>query len=140
MKIINQHAPKTGSVGILGLSYKPCTPVIEESQGIALAVLLNQAKRNVVVFDPLAMPAAKSVLVDTVIYADSLESCLEKCSILVLMTAWPEFKTIPANLLKGKTVIDCWRVLKAEDYPETQILHLGKGVLAQQPERIALEA
>ncbi len=140
LKIINQHAPQAGSVGILGLSYKPGTPVIEESQGISLAVLLTQAKRNVVVFDPMAMPAAKSVLVDTVAYADSLESCLEKCSTLVLMTAWPEFKTIPANLLKGKTVIDCWRILKAEDYPETKILHLGKGVLVQQPERIALEA
>jgi UDPglucose 6-dehydrogenase len=140
LKIMNQHGLKTGSVGILGLSYKPGTPVIEESQGISLAVLLTKAGRDVVVFDPLAMAPAKAVLVDTVTYADSLNTCLNQCSTLVLMTAWPEFKTISPELLKGKTVIDCWRVLKQDLYPETHILYLGNGVLVNQSQKIALEA
>ena len=45
--------PKT--IGILGLSYKPGTNVIEESQGIALATGLIKKGFQVVVYDPMAL-------------------------------------------------------------------------------------
>jgi UDPglucose 6-dehydrogenase len=50
------------TVAVLGLSYKPHTPVIEESQGVALAAMLADAGYKVTVFDPLAHAAATSVL------------------------------------------------------------------------------
>ena len=47
------------AVGILGLTYKPDTPVIEESPGLAIAELLAaDGAREVNVFDPVATDAA----------------------------------------------------------------------------------
>jgi UDPglucose 6-dehydrogenase len=51
-----------GTVGILGLSYKPDTSVIEQSQGIEIAALLAQAAYRVRVFDPQCLDAAMAVL------------------------------------------------------------------------------
>jgi UDPglucose 6-dehydrogenase len=47
-------------VGILGLSYKPETAVIEESQGLALAARLSGDRREVYVHDPMALASAIS--------------------------------------------------------------------------------
>ena len=49
-------------VGILGLSYKPETAVIEESQGVGLAAQLADQGYARAVYDPLALPAALAVL------------------------------------------------------------------------------
>ena len=46
--------PNSSVVGILGLSYKPGTPVIENSQGINLAKKLNAAGFTVKIHDELA--------------------------------------------------------------------------------------
>ncbi len=57
-RIVSQllpHLPQNPTVGILGLSYKPGTNVIEESQGIALARELLKKNIAVVVYDFLAM-------------------------------------------------------------------------------------
>src|SRR4029077_9099934 len=40
-EIIRSRLPKGGTVGILGLSYKPFTEVVEESQGLDLAKFLS---------------------------------------------------------------------------------------------------
>ena len=55
-----------GVVAVLGLSYKPHTPVIEESQGIMLAKALADEGFEVVAHDPMALGPAQSVLGATV--------------------------------------------------------------------------
>ena len=42
-EIIRARLPKGGTVGVLGLSYKPHTEVTEESQGLELAKYLSSA-------------------------------------------------------------------------------------------------
>ena len=44
-------------VGVLGLSYKPDTPVADESQGVMLANRLAADGFSVTVFDPSALRA-----------------------------------------------------------------------------------
>ena len=51
-EMILSHLPVGGTAGVLGLSYKPNTEVIEESQGIAIAQALLAAGARVVVYDP----------------------------------------------------------------------------------------
>jgi UDPglucose 6-dehydrogenase len=96
-------------IGILGLSYKPDTPIVEESQSIMLAKELSSLGYVVHVYDPLALEEARKVLGDTVIYDKTLESCIKNVDVVVLATPWKLFKTID---MKGKIIIDCWRLLR----------------------------
>lgn len=139
LKFINKTEAK--KVGILGLSYKPGTPVIEESQGIALAKELLAQGYEVVVYDPLALEAARSVLQSSVTYADSLHACVQQVDALVLMTAWPEFKTLTEDDLTGSCqyILDCWRVLDVNKFNNIKIHHLGKGVLATSETKTYLQ-
>jgi len=144
LKMIALLDKQPKKVGILGLSYKPGTPVIEESQGIDLAIALTKAGYKVVVYDPMAMAPAKSVLNDTVEYASSAEDCLKQCDSAVLMTAWPEFAELTPNVFSGKgeefAIIDCWRVLTQDKIGRAKLIYLGTGFLAASAEKQVADA
>ncbi|MDA4113589.1 MAG: nucleotide sugar dehydrogenase [Thaumarchaeota archaeon] len=99
----------TDRVGVLGLSYKPMTNVVEQSQSLMIAKRLGEGGYKVSVFDPAAMEGAKQVLGDSVQYASSAEDCVRSSDLVVLATPWPEFQKLNARLFKGKAVLDCWR-------------------------------
>jgi UDPglucose 6-dehydrogenase len=113
-------APAGGAVGILGLSYKPDTEVIEESQSIMLARHLTQAGCRVTVYDPAAMNNAKTALGSTVTYAESMEACAAQASVLVIATSWKEFQSLrPEHLRKSEErpiVIDWWGMLPQAEF------------------------
>ena len=113
-EMVRSRLPESGTVGILGLSYKPHTEVIEESQGLDLAKHLVSSGVKVVVYDPAAMENAKQYLHGAV-FAESAAACARQADVLVITTAWPEFKNLTsADLKPGEpppVVIDCWRVL-----------------------------
>ena len=132
VNVVRRHLPDGGTVGILGLSYKPDTDVIEESQGVALAKLLADGGCRVVVFDPLALDNALAVFDDKVAASPTATECAAAADVVVITTAWPEFGHIPASALVRKDtracVIDCWRILPKERYAEVaDIIYLGHG-------------
>lgn len=119
-------------IGILGLSYKPNTDVVEAAQGLLLAQTLVQDKYNVVVHDPAGMPNAKRMLKTDVQYAETVEACVKQVDVLVITTPWEQFKSItPAQVKsagKPRAIIDGWRVLNAQDFRDTaDFVSLGKG-------------
>ena len=67
-KVLSETQPGE-TVGLLGLSYKPGTPVIERSFGVDLAGWLAAEGRGVIGWDPLAMGEARKVLGDVIAYA-----------------------------------------------------------------------
>ncbi|MBI3832380.1 MAG: UDP-glucose/GDP-mannose dehydrogenase family protein [Planctomycetes bacterium] len=119
-------------VGILGLSYKASTDVVEAAQGLLLAQTLVQDEYQVVVYDPAGMPNAKRVLKEGVRYAASAEDCMQQSDVLVIATPWDEFRALKPELVKktGKprAIIDGWRVLDAKAFSEVaEFVSLGKG-------------
>ena len=131
-KMILSRLPVGAAAGILGLSYKPNTEVIEESQGIAIAQALLAAGARVVVYDPAAMENAKQVLSGYVIFADSAEECVRLADVVAITTPWPEFQDLPPAAFQRKsgrlTVLDCWRVLPEHVAGAIEhYLTLGKG-------------
>ena len=121
-----------GTIGILGLSYKPNTPVIEESQGVAMAALLAQAGYRVLVHDPQAMPAAMAVLRDQVEAVDRPEDCARAADLLIIATPWPSFQQLPHAALRREhgllPIIDCWRLLPPDKFSEVaELIYLGRG-------------
>jgi UDPglucose 6-dehydrogenase len=121
-----------GSVGILGLSYKPDTAVVEESQGVAIALQLANEGYRVLAHDPQAYDAAKSVLGARVEVVADAESCVKAVDILIIATAWPGFKDIPREAFRRTKrqliVIDCWRMLSSADFADVvHMIYLGRG-------------
>jgi len=121
-----------GPVGILGLSYKPDTAVIEESQGVALAERLLDEGHAVIGYDPKALSAADTKLRGRMRLAASAEDCIRAADLVVVMTPWPEFSRISADAFvkpgRRMTAIDCWRVLPAEPLKTVaDLVYVGKG-------------
>lgn len=132
--LLSQLPESGGKVGILGLSYKPDTDVIDESQGVELAHSLIAENVPVVVYDPAAMDNARLVLGDSVSFASSVEECVRQSDVIVITTPWAEFKHIqPAHLSHHSTrpiILDCWRILEQRKFKDVaKYMTIGVGSL-----------
>jgi len=134
---IRAHDPGSGPIGVLGLAYKPDTSVIECSQGLAVVRHLLDAGREVAAFDPKALASAHAALDQRFTAAASAEACIRAASLVVLMTAWPEFRAVPPEAFDRSprlTVIDCWRVLSRQEISAfADVVYLGRGALHSTP-------
>jgi UDPglucose 6-dehydrogenase len=124
--------PAGGRVGILGLSYKPNTGVVEESQGVAFARYFAGRGVPVTVHDPEGCDQARSLLEGQVRFADSMQDCARESDLLFIATPWDEFKRLKAGDLKRgarrPVVVDCWRILaEAEFAPVADLVVMGVG-------------
>ena len=129
---ILSRLPSGGTVGILGLAYKPDTDVIEESQGLGLTKCLLAAQAAVVVFDPAAMANARQQLSGNVNFAPTASECARAADILVITTPWRQFANLSATDLKPGLrkpfVLDCWRILDPAKFGNMADLHtIGSG-------------
>ena len=105
-------ATKAGeTVGLLGLSYKPGTPVIERSFGIDLAGWLAAEGRRVIGWDPLAMAEVRKVLGDAISYAASAEDCLAQSSVAIVINPMKELAGFDWSAAANTRVLDPWRCL-----------------------------
>jgi UDPglucose 6-dehydrogenase len=127
-------------VGILGLSYKPDTAVIEESQGLALAARLSEERREVYVHDPMALPGAMAVLRDKVVPMRAAEECVQVVEVLVITTPWPQYAALPASAFARTgprlQVLDCWRILPRELASVADIHYIGSGRVEGAAKRV----
>jgi UDPglucose 6-dehydrogenase len=122
--------PPGGTVGILGLAYKPASHVVEAAQGAALADACLGRGWRVLAFDPLvvALPGRDAVhmaasaaevvdAADVVVIAtpDSAFACLDWAGAL---TRWPSL-----------VVVDAWRLLRDRIPPDAAGRYhvLGRG-------------
>lgn len=114
LEVVKSRLRSGGTVGILGLAYKPDTDVIEESQAVKFASALAAAGVPVVTYDPVAMENAARELPARVKFASSARECCREADVIVLMTPWKEFVQIrPEDFGDGRrpVIVDCWRLL-----------------------------
>lgn len=119
------------TTAVLGLSYKPHSHVVEESQGVYLANALSQAGARVVAYDPLANESANAELKGKVLILDSAEKCLEQAEVVLITTADPQFKTLTYSNFNPEfskiTVVDFWRILRGELEGKANIEYIPVG-------------
>lgn len=108
--LVESKAPTGGCIGVLGLSYKPDTPVIEESQAILITEILLKRGFDVRAFDPSAMDAARQRFGKRVQFMDSAEACLRGADVVLIATPWKQFKSLD-YAGNHAAVIDCWGLL-----------------------------
>jgi len=113
---VQGHLPEGGTVGILGLTYKPDTDVVEEAVGVHLARELAERGVPVVAYDPAGNSNAREALGRRVQFADSAKECIAGADVVVVATPWEAFLSLPVEVWvqhsPPRVVIDCWRALK----------------------------
>jgi UDPglucose 6-dehydrogenase len=127
--LVKKHTRPGSKVGILGLSYKPDTEVIEESQGIGLARMLMDEEVELMVYDPMALAAARMALGDGPSYAASAEDCVRQSDVVVIATPWKEFSLIPESAYSRhrprQILIDAWRIAPEGWRSKTEYIPVG---------------
>jgi len=113
--LVQQNAAPGETIGILGLTYKPDTDVVEQAAGLLLAQELAVRDVPVVVFDPAGSRNVCAPLGNQVRFTATAKECIALASVVVLATPWPEFMNIPAmewaRRNPPRTVVDCWRAV-----------------------------
>lgn len=113
-KIVADNSPPGATVAVLGLSYKPDTPVCEQSQGVGIANALAAAGFHVFAYDPQGNKAAAQDLLPQVQVSANQNIAISDASTVVITTAWPEFSSLSQEQLSGKFVVDAWGILPEE--------------------------
>lgn len=134
MGAIEARAETGATVAVLGMSYKPYTGVVEESQGVQLAGLLAQSGYRVIASDPLALPAAQAMLSgpDIVIEGDA-QKAVQGADVVVITTAWPEYANIPLSCFatggRRRVLIDPWSLFDKASVKEfVDLIKPGSGI------------
>ena len=128
--VCDQSSPR-GTIGVLGLTYKPNTDVVEQAVGLLLAQELARRNLAVLAYDPTGAQNCARALGETVRFASSAEECIRASDTVVLATPWAEFAAIPADRWARtgapRVVVDCWRAL-AHLADSGGILYVGLGL------------
>jgi UDPglucose 6-dehydrogenase len=129
-EFVRRHAPAGTRIGVLGLSYKPDTEVIEESQSLQLVRALVEGGSEVLVYDPMGMDSARVILGEQPLYCGSAEDCVRQAGLVIFATPWREFIQIPAEAWKSsagkKILIDAWRMAPSAVRSLVEYLPIGK--------------
>lgn len=131
VSLVQRRLPN-GTVGVLGLAYKPGTSVCEESQGVAIAVALASAGYKVVAYDPAVRSKSMAPLPANLELGADMESCVRNSNLVLVTTPWPEFNKLASLMPDGSgrrvPVIDCWRMPGlAESSALLEVIYPGRG-------------
>ncbi len=129
-------------VAVLGLSYKPASHVVEESQGLALANAMAAAGAQVRAFDPLANGTARGAADARVELVDSVEACLQGARVVLITNPDPAFRGLDAAAFAAAArpvrVVDYWRLLPAlSGEPGIEYVGYGRARDESAGERLA---
>lgn len=118
---IQEHAPSGATVTLLGLSYKPGTHVVEESQPVTLAERLLEAGYVVRMHDPKAVPGVAQMLGGRGVYCDDPYEAASGASVIVVLMNWPQYEHLDIDRLERRAgpaplLIDCWRIYKGASF------------------------
>jgi UDPglucose 6-dehydrogenase len=109
-------------IAVLGLAFKPNTDDVREAVSIKIVKALLSEGASVVVYDPKAMPNARRVLGETVVYAGSAEECLRGADCAIVVTEWDEFRKLRpedfSRLMRTPVVVDGRRIYDPKEYSQ----------------------
>lgn len=90
---IVRTTPLTATIGVLGLSFKPGSDDVRMTPARDIIDrLLAQGYRNILAYDPMAIDAFRRAHPLPIAYAGSLDEVLDGADVILVTTAWPEFR------------------------------------------------
>jgi UDPglucose 6-dehydrogenase len=125
------------TAGVLGLAYKPDTPVVEESQSIEIARSLAARGLRVLAHDPLAGAAARPLLGPGIDVVHDVRRVLDEADVILITSpdaAYRELRAAEFARSRGRPlVVDFWRILRSELEEAHTVDYLAVGVSDDQP-------
>ncbi len=107
------EAPK---IAVLGLAFKGGTDDCRVSP--AMSIIENLIKADVgaiTAYDPEAMPNARKILGDKIMYADDAYSAVKGADVLAILTEWEDFRHLDLarikSLMRTPTIVDLRNLL-----------------------------
>jgi UDPglucose 6-dehydrogenase len=104
------------TIAVWGLTYKPGTDTLRRSAAVSLCVWLEGEGARVRAHDPAVRGGAAELPAAIEISASALDA-VDGADALVVSTAWPEYRAIPADAVRkrmaGTLVVDANRFLAA---------------------------
>ncbi len=124
--------PRSSTVGVWGLSFKPRTDDMREAPSLDLIPLLLEAGNAVQAYDPAAMENAKRVLPKKVLYVrDPLEAA-KGANAVVVLTEWDVFRGMSLSevkaAMKGRHLFDGRNVYDPQEVRVAGLIYHGIGV------------
>ena len=131
--MVGEHALPGSTVALLGLSYKPGTHIVEESQPVMLAERLLDAGYAVRMHDPKALAGASEALGGRGTYCGCPYDAVADASVVVMLTPWPEYSQLDIGRLEGRAgpsplLIDCWRIYRNASFKKFTYQAFGTAV------------
>ena len=129
--LIRGALSQDSKIAVLGMSYKPDTPVVEESQGVFIAQRLSELGHIVAVADSHALDNAMMILGERVIAFSDPASAIAFADVVVVANPTQEYAALTADIFaresRPRIVVDCWRILSPEIAKVAVVRHLGRG-------------
>jgi UDPglucose 6-dehydrogenase len=122
---------KGKTIAIFGLSFKPNTDDMREAPSIDIITKLQKNGARIVVFDPIAMENAKTVLPKGVVFAASAYEAAHGADAVAIVTEWNEFRQIDlvrlAKELKGRVLFDGRNIYDPQSVKDLGFTYYGVG-------------
>jgi UDPglucose 6-dehydrogenase len=107
-------------VAILGLAFKANTDDMREARAIPIINQLLKEGADVIAYDPVAVPTAKTIFKNKIQYAASTTACLKNADCCILITEWDEFKKLKpedfTRRMKQPILIDGRRIYDPAEF------------------------
>lgn len=125
-------------IAVLGLAFKPDTDDMRESPSIPIIEGLLTGGAMVQAYDPVAMPEAKKIFEDRIVFSANLSSVVAQVDAVVLVTRWEQFRAAPKLLAAMKPApifIDGRRMLDRDAF--AHYVGIGMGSTKQAEGELA---
>jgi UDPglucose 6-dehydrogenase len=127
------------TIAIWGLSFKPNTDDVREAPALLLTEKLAKAGCHVRVYDPVAMPEAKTALsktlpefLDKIHFASDIYDAALESEALLLVTEWKEFRMpswgVIRKAMKNPLILDGRNIYYKKELQELGFTYEGIGV------------
>ncbi len=115
-------------VALLGFSFKPNTDDLRDAPSIDISKLLIQRGALVRAHDPVALTNARNYYGDLgVVFCDQVEEALRDVEAIVLVTEWPEYRTLDWNMIPKVPIVDGRNFLDREMLERLGFSVIGMG-------------
>ena len=106
------------TLAVLGLAFKPETDDMRDAPALSILPRLIENGARIQAHDPQAMPEAKALLPESVLYFDEVYAALAGADAAVLMTEWNAYRGMDLDRIKktmrGNVFIDLRNVYEPE--------------------------
>lgn len=119
---------KDKKVTLLGLAFKPNTDDVRDAAALTIVKELLEEGAVVTAYDPIAIPNARKILGNTIVYANDIRVALQDAHLAIIATEWDQIKYVPLdvyqNHMRDTIVIDgrnCYPLHEIQKYPITYL-------------------